>query len=102
MKYLEEYCLSKNLPIPKIAPAKEGDILTKGAQARADSKTWVIFVQPWHTKPSDYMLAHELAHLIVGKDDPADSVSHGKRFVAKQLEIEKFFADKRREERRKK
>lgn len=103
MKYLEDYCLSNNLPIPKIAVAREGDILTKGAQARADAAKWTIFVQPWHTKPSDYMLAHEMAHLLVHKDgEREDSISHGKRMAQKQLEIERFFAQKRREERRKK
>lgn len=94
MKHLQSYCLLHNVKFPSIIKAKEGDIKSKGALARADKKDWTIYHQPW-VEPSDYILAHEMAHLLTDGD-------HGKEFAAKQLEIEQFFAQKRREERRKK
>lgn len=87
------YCDTNSLPYPEVV---YGQPLTKGAVASCDPYSWRVIVNAKFGDVSEKTMGHELAHLIVRIDAKGDSITHGPKFVNKELEIERFCTYERR------
>ena len=91
--HLALYCDLHKWPYPEVTFGKPQ---TKGAIASCDPYSWGVIVDKDFGQVSEKAMGHELAHLIVRIDDRGDSITHGKKFISKEMEIEKFCLMERR------
>lgn len=92
MTYINRYCEVNGLPLPEVNPTRFN------VAAMCFPLGWGWWYNQDLKDIGERTLCHELAHLIVRKTDRGDSMTHGPKFRAKELEIENFCRDERRKD----
>lgn len=87
------YCQTHSLTIPRVTLGKPE---TKNAIAACHPTEWAVIVDKDFGQVSEKTMGHELAHLIVRQTDRMDSITHGPKFISKEMEIERFCTMERR------
>lgn len=93
--YINKYCVEHGFPLPLFI---EGEPVVKQAAAECLPEEWGMVLNQGLGEIGERTLLHELAHLIVRQDDRGDSITHGPKFRAKELEIENWIRDERRKD----
>lgn len=91
MLYINRYCIAHELPLPMVELRADMD---EAAMCFPD--TWGWWENGNLPEIGERTRLHELAHLIVRKEDRWDSITHGPKFRTKELEIENWIRDERR------
>lgn len=92
-EYVIRYCIANDLEVPKVEPKSD---MQEAAMCFPFS--WGYWYNANLPEIGERTHFHELAHLIVRETDRMDSITHGPKFRAKELEIENWIRDERRKD----